>query len=470
MAVLEASVPRVTKVRAGSAPPIEVTYAGDPKFEVIPGTQVARAVNSGYDVLMHENRFYLCYAAAWYVADSPLGPWVAAAALPAAIYSIPPDSPSYAVTDVEVTESSDGEIEYSSTDAYEDGVYVAWGVAYYGTGWYYPPYIYGPIYYPYWGSYGHGSWYNPATGGYGSRSVWYGPYGGYSYTRGYNPRIGRYGYVETAWDGDEWMSFGETYNPRTGIGTQTERFYDENGNRLETERRTERGGEWVATERTRDFDDRTTSVERETSHGGTSEVQRSREDGTVSTERTVTTRDGDNYAMSGEQSPGRGTSTITGAEGSITTNTVRNDGRSATVIEGSGGGQAISVSGEAPGRTSIGQTGSGDVYAGYGGNIYKKTDQGWQRYDNGQWKAADASGYVPYERPTPPPKPAAVAPAAATPVAPAAPTTVDRSSQQRQRDLQERQQLDRDRAARERGDRQFERRSSRSGGGRSRGR
>ena len=62
-------------------------------------------------------------------------------------------------------------------------------------------------------SYGHGSWYNPNTGGYGSRSVYYGPYGGYSYNQGYNPKTGRCGYVETAWDGDEWASSGGTLQP-----------------------------------------------------------------------------------------------------------------------------------------------------------------------------------------------------------------------------------------------------------------
>ena len=227
MAALEASVPRKIRISKGSPPAVDVTYAGDPKFETIPGTQVARAVNSGFDVFLYQNRFYLCYAAGWYVGDSPIGPWAATADVPAAIYGIPPDSPSYAVTDVKVTDSSDDDIEYSSTDAYAAGVFLAFGVAYYGTGWYYPPYIYGPFYYPYWGSYGHGSWYNPTTGRYGSRSVWYGPYGGYSFTQGYNPRTGRYGYVETGWDGDEWASFGETYNPRTGIGTQTERYYDQ---------------------------------------------------------------------------------------------------------------------------------------------------------------------------------------------------------------------------------------------------
>jgi hypothetical protein len=464
MAALEASVPRKNRLKPGSAPAVEVTYAGDPKFEAIPGTQVARAVNSGFDVFMYQNRFYLCHAAAWYVAESPLGPWGATAEVPAAIYSIPPDSPSYAVTDVKVTESTDDSIEYSSSEAYEAGIFVAFGLAYYGTGWYYPPYIYGPYYYPYWGSYGHGSWYNPATGRYGSRSVWYGPYGGYSFTHGYNPRTGRYGYVETGWDGDEWASFGETYNPRTGIGTQTERYYDADNNRLESERTVARGDEYVKSERTTDFDDRTTTVERETSQGGSSEVQRSREGGTMSTERTVTTGDGKTYTMEGEQSLGRGSSTITGADGSITTETVRNDGRSATAIEGSGGGQAISVSGEGPGRTTIAQSGSGDVYAGYGGNIYKKTDNGWQRYDNGAWKPADSSSYVPNQRPpVGPVRNPPAAPASSAPPSPAAPaqTSNRAASQPRTMDSRERSQLDRDYSARERGDRGYERRAAR---------
>ena len=461
MAALEATVPRTTKVRAGSAPPVEITFAGDPKFEAIAGTQVARAVNSGFDVFLYQNRFYLCYAAAWYVAESPTGPWRATGDVPAAIYAIPPDSPAYAVTDVTVTESSEDEIEYSSTDAYEAGVFLAFGLAYYGTGWYYPPYIYGGYYYPYWGSYGHGSWYNPQTGRYGSRSVWYGPYGGYSFTQGYNPRTGRYGYVETGWDGDEWASFGETYNPRTGVGSQTERYYDADANRLETERTVARGDDYVKSERTTDFDEGTSTVERETSGGGSSEVQRSREGGTVSTDRTVTSGDGKTYTMSGEQSLGRGSSTITGAEGSITTDTVRNDGRSATTIEGSGGGQAISVSGEGPGRTTIGQSGSGDVYAGYGGNIYKQTDDGWQRYDNGQWKPAESSNYVPRERPPAPAQVQPPAPAARS-VAPAAQPQVDRSTQQQRTiESREREQLERDYSARQRGDQRFEQRASR---------
>jgi len=340
MAALEASLPVTTEVKAGSAPPVEVTYAGEPKFEAIAGTQVARAANTGFDVLHYADRYYLCYSAAWYVADSPKGPWAATADVPAAIYAIPPSSPSFAVTDVKAEESSGDSIEFSSTAAYSTGVFVAMGVAYYGTGWYYPPYYYPPYYYPYWPTYGHGSWYNPATGRYGSRSVWAGPYGGYSYNQAYNPRTGRYGYVETAWDGDEWASHGETYNPRTGVSSKTDRYYDEDKNKATMDRKTERGDEWVKTERTADFDEGKATTERETSRGGSSE-------------------------------------------------TVRQGGSSATTIEGGGGGQAISVSGEGPGRATIAQSGSGDLYAGHDGNVYKKTDDGWQQYQGGQWSPAE---------------------------------------------------------------------------------
>ena len=108
----------------------------------------------------------------WYVADKPTGPWAATADVPAAVYQIPPSSPAYPVTQVIVNTDDDGDVESSYDGAYAAGMFIGFGVAYYGTGYYYPPYYYGGYYYPYYGgSYGHGSWYNPNTGGFGSRSV-----------------------------------------------------------------------------------------------------------------------------------------------------------------------------------------------------------------------------------------------------------------------------------------------------------
>jgi hypothetical protein len=419
-AVLEAQLPQSRTVKAGAPPDITVAYAGgEAKFEPIPQTQVARAVNTGNDIIQYGDKYYLCYEGMWYVADKPTGPWAATAEVPAAVYQIPPSSPSYPVTQVIVQTTDDGQVESSYTGAYAAGVFIGFGVAYYGTGWYYPPYYYGGYYYPYYPTYGHGSWYNPNTGGFGSRSVWYGPYGGYSYNQGYNPRTGRAGYVETAWDGNEWASSGATYNPRTGISTETQRHYGEGSNRMEMERTVEGPrGNSMDVRKTTDFDTGTRTTERTTSRGGSSNVTRQREaGGGYSSSGTIETAGGKSATISGEHERGQGTTTITGEgggsatvdrernpdgsvsrEGSFTgkdgqtvnTETRRDGSRSVTKAEGSGGGQAISVKDEAGDRTTIGQSGSGDIYAGHDGNVYRKTDEGWQKRDEGGWSDVDA--------------------------------------------------------------------------------
>ena len=35
------------------------------------------------------------------------------------------------------------------------------------------------------------------------------------------------------------------------------------------------------------------------------------------------------------------------------------------------------------------KTSGGDVYAGADGNVYKKSDDGWQKYDNGSWNSVN---------------------------------------------------------------------------------
>ena len=72
-----------------------------------------------------------------------------AASVPAAIYDIPPSSPSYHVTQVKVDDSTSEEVVYSYPPSYSESVYVVYGTPYYGTGWYYYPWIYGGYYYPY---------------------------------------------------------------------------------------------------------------------------------------------------------------------------------------------------------------------------------------------------------------------------------------------------------------------------------
>lgn len=367
-AALEASLPTRKSLAPGATPNVTVNYGGEPKFEPIKGTDVSRAINSGNDVILYDGSYYLCYDGAWYISTSATGPWTATSTVPDAIYKIPPDSPAYSVTQVTVYETTPSTIVYSYPPSYSSDVYVVYGVPWYGTGWYYPPYIYGPYYYPYYASYGHGYWYNPVTGGYGSRSVWYGPYGGYSYSQGYNPRTGRYGYVETAWDGEDWKSHSEKYNPRTGVATETSRHYSANDNKAKMSRTVEgANGNAVAMERKIDFDNQTSTTNRETSKGGSSTTTRTWDGrGNSSSNSTVTTGDGRTADISRQRSDGQRTTTVSGSEG----------------------GQAASISGE-NGRTSVGQSASGDIYAGHNGNVYKKTDSGWQHYENGGWQGVE---------------------------------------------------------------------------------
>ena len=356
-AVLEAQLPSTKTVKAGAAPDVKVVYAGgEPKFEKIAETEVARAVNTGNDIIQYGDKYYLCYEGMWYVADKPTGPWAATSEVPAAVYKIPPSSPAYPVTQVVVVDDDDGNVQSSYNGAYAAGMFIGFGVAYYGTGYYYPPYYYGGYYYPYYGgSYGHGSWYNPNTGGYGSRSVYYGPYGGYSYNQGYNPKTGRSSYVETAWDGDEWASSGGTYNPRTGISSETDRYYNADNNKMKMERTVEGpGGQEMDVKKTTDFDTGTRTTERKTSGGGSSEVTRQRQaGGGYTTDGKIETAGGKSATIEGEHRGGQGSTTITGEGGaSASTSRERTEG-GGVKREGEftgKDGQSVSTDTRPPGR------------------------------------------------------------------------------------------------------------------------
>ena len=237
LAVLEASIPRKATVSRDAGDKVNVFFQGEPVFEEISGTSVQRAVNSSNDIFKVGEEYYLCDNAVWYVTMSTDGPWVVADSIPAAIYSIPPSSPSYHVTHVHVYESDDNYVSTGYTSGYF-GVSVAFGVAMYGSGWYYPPYYgyyphYGyphyPYYYPYPYSYGGSAWYNPSTGMYGRSASVYGPYGGYGRAASYNPQTGAYARGGAVWDSNEIAGRGVAYNPRTGNGIATHRYANENG-------------------------------------------------------------------------------------------------------------------------------------------------------------------------------------------------------------------------------------------------
>ncbi|WP_443936431.1 hypothetical protein [Pedobacter sp. MW01-1-1] len=221
-AVLLAQVPVtaiVTKSEVEAK--VKVVYNGDPKFAQIDSTQLLYAVNTTSKVVKCQDDYYLCDNAIWFISKDPRGPWKVADSIPKEIYTIPPSSPVYNVIYVTQTNSTETTVESSYTAGYM-GMFIFGACIAYGTGWYYPPYMWwGPgMYYPFYNpwpcAWGSGVMYNPWTGGWAAGRAYYGPYGYARSAAGYNPATGRYGHVATAQGWYNGRTVAGTYNPWTG--------------------------------------------------------------------------------------------------------------------------------------------------------------------------------------------------------------------------------------------------------------
>jgi len=220
-AIILASIPEKAVVERSEAT-VDVSYAGDPEFEAIDGTDLSYAVNTAFDVIkVKDDEYYVNFEGVWFVGSTATGPWTVADAIPPEIYSIPADSPVHHTTYCEVYNSTSTTVTFGVTAGYW-GVYYGHGSIYFGLGWYWPPYHwYSPhSYYPYYYhrpyAYGAGAWYNPYSGTYGRGGAVYGPYGGFGRASAYNPRTGTYARAAGAWGGYSGAMVAEAYNPRTG--------------------------------------------------------------------------------------------------------------------------------------------------------------------------------------------------------------------------------------------------------------
>ncbi|MGH9747628.1 MAG: hypothetical protein ACRD59_16150 [Candidatus Acidiferrales bacterium] len=234
-AVLLAQVPTTAIVnRAAAEATVRVVYAGDPQFVPIETTTMYYAVNTQDKVIRVGNVYYLCFQGVWFISVSPAGPWKTADSIPQVIYTIPPASPVYNVTYVVVSNPTPTTVQTSYTSGYL-GVFVlgmAVGAAVvYGTGYYYPPYIYYgpryPIYYPYPYSYGVAAVYNPYTGFYAVGHAVYGPYASAGTAAWYNPTTGTYGRAVTYQNAYGGHTYAQAYNPWTGTYAATSQGHNQ---------------------------------------------------------------------------------------------------------------------------------------------------------------------------------------------------------------------------------------------------
>lgn len=234
-AVLLSQVPTTAVVnRAAAEAAVKVTYSGPPQFVPIESTTMAYAANTQDKVIRVGDLYYLCFQAVWFVSSNPNGPWKTADSVPAAIYTIPPSSPIYNVTYVVVSNPTPTTVQTSYSSGYL-GVFVL-GMALgatvvYGTGYYYPPYIYYgpryPIYYPYPYTYGVAAVYNPYTGFYGVGRAVYGPYGSVGTAAWYNPTTGMYGRAVTTQNAYGGHTYAQAYNPYTGTYAATSQGHNQ---------------------------------------------------------------------------------------------------------------------------------------------------------------------------------------------------------------------------------------------------
>jgi len=255
-AVILASVPveAVVKIKDAEAK-AKVSYQGDPSFKPIDGTKLQYASNTSSDVVKSADKYYLCQDAVWFVSASSTGPWAVCTDVPDEIYTIPPSSPVYRVTYVNVekdNDDGDDQVTCSYTAGYF-GAFVA-GLALgdclmWGTGYYYPPYVgwWGPYpaYYPYHYSYGCAAAYNPWTGGYAIGQGIYGPYASAGRAAWYNPATGRYGRAARVEGPYGARTVAGAYNPRTGNGWATRQ--GNNGYAQWGTSVASRGNRWVQT-------------------------------------------------------------------------------------------------------------------------------------------------------------------------------------------------------------------------------
>lgn len=285
-AVLLAQIPQTARVSKTVQAP-EVAYQGGaPQFQPIETTSVQRAVNTDKDILKAGDLYYLCFQGVWFMSRTPSGPWEVTGEVPQTIYAIPVSSPAHAVTYVTVQESSSDAVVFATAAAFT-GAMVAWGCVVWGSGYYYPPYVwYGggyPIYYPHYPTYGFGAAYNPWTGAYTRGAVAYGPYGGAGVAQRYNPRTGTYSRGAVAYGPYGARGAAQAYNPRTGAYGATRQGSNVYGSWGATG--VQRGDQWATTSRyTSNVTGNTTRVTQgsgggeavsRTGRGGSSTVARS---------------------------------------------------------------------------------------------------------------------------------------------------------------------------------------------------
>jgi hypothetical protein len=343
-AVLDAIIPQTASVKRNETT-VEVIYDGNPNFVNIPGTRVAYADNSAITVLLINNRFYACDNGIWFESDGAMGPWMVCVNVPRDVQDIPPSSPVHNVKYVYVYDYTPDIVYVGYTPGYT-GCYIYGPTVVYGTGFRYHSW-YGVHYYPRPWTYNYQMYYDPYMGWvigfytpYWSPASWYTCY--YD-----NPHY-RYHYYGGYWGPPAYPPpYHHHYDHYYGNQpSHPVAYYDSPRNRPSQNV----------------YYQHRTGVETNRRVMGPSEASRSSLNTRRSTESTGTRTSTQTSTRRSDpaQSTGRTTTTRTST-----------DARSTT-------GQT----------TTTRQSTRNNVYTDKEGDVYRRTDQEWQKRENNTWQPA----------------------------------------------------------------------------------
>jgi hypothetical protein len=182
-AVLDAQVPQTAAVARGEVD-IDVQYDGNPSFEAVDGADLTYANNTGSTVIRANGMYYLVEDGVWYVSSTPNGPWLVSDHRPQQVVSIQPTSPVHNVKYVYIYDSTPDVVYVGYTPGYM-GSYVYHNTLFYGSGYYYAPWVSPYYYYPRHSSWGFNVSYNSWSGWNFGLSWGWGPFSVGYYTGGY---------------------------------------------------------------------------------------------------------------------------------------------------------------------------------------------------------------------------------------------------------------------------------------------
>ncbi|UKK83157.1 hypothetical protein L7H23_11315 [Sphingopyxis sp. BSN-002] len=399
-ALIANSIPQTATINRKEAR-FNATYDGAPDFVLISGTSLTYARNAAVPVIrVDASHYYAVSNGIWFVASSPKGPWTAATSVAPAIYTIPATSPLHYLTYVQVYGANGDSVHVGYTPGYY-GTVSTRTVVVYGTGYRCTPWV-GSVWYGCPGTYGTGAYFGYArtvgwTFGFGWGAYpYYGPWWGAYWPGYYNAAYWGAGAYPVAGAWNVYGQWGNAVvsgtaaawaNPWTGnYGRAVEGGY--------YNQRTGGRGVGQAAVNTNAYTGTTTAAARGVRYNPqTGNVVAS--EGVAAYNPYTGQAGAANHREVYNTNTGRQTS-MAGAAGAGPEGAGAVGGFSTT---GSGGTTVSGVGGVAYDRDSGTVSGGGavkagdNVYAGHDGNVYQKTDSGWEQVERSGNRngAADSS-------------------------------------------------------------------------------